>query len=674
MTVRTHSEYDAYIPDAATGNSARIVLLKAERMDLAGAVRTYVDAIVRSEGGLGAFSFIRVSGDGAAVFPKRLAQNAPALCSALASPVAQWIAQKGSGAHLVADLFEQDEVLSNAMQTANATLRALPGASPYEVLFSEGERYASVTPYVRDKSVVDLNPGLGYGLNTLRNVASRISAEIPEFSRAMYPRIETVAEPSQVALWLDADPARLDEIVAHCRSSISKHGCIVLSIRDERAKSALERFDARFEPMVRPGAGSLGALDEWLALIDVQCGGARTAEESPHYVAPDPPRKLRILFALRPSAESVFGGDVVQVRQTVDALRRRGHTVELSTAPRLQAAGFDIVHLTNLTSPEETLPQAESVQGFGGPVVLMPIFIDHADETVWGMATSLGVFLQSQDDADLHDKLALLERRSIVVPNIDAPPKRNDIFPGYTEKQQRILQLVDFVIANAHSEMHRLYRYLACNLPYAIAPSAVDAGLYGTHRRAEFLETYGFADFVVMPGRYEPRKNQLLLFEAIKRLGYPLVCVGNNREPAFAHAVRSYRPGNAVYFSHMSESELAALFAAARVVAVPSWDEVVSLTSLNGAVSEASLVLTRNSYEHEYFRDDAEYCDPASVESIRAALERAWTTHDERSERRRMLSERVRREYNWDVSAASTEAAYYRALQARRRREPSRAV
>lgn len=674
MILRTHGEYDAYIADATIANPARIVLLKAERMDLAGAVRTFVDAVVVSGAGVAAFPFIRILGDGAAVFPKRLAQSAASTCAALAGPVTQWIAQKGAGAHLVADIFEQHDQLSQAMQTANSTLRALPGISPFDVLFSEGERYACVTPYVREKTVVDLNPGLGYGINTLRNVASRISAEIPEFSSAMYPRIERPAESSQVALWLDADPARLDEIVARCRSFVGERGRIVLSVRDEGAKALLERLGARCEPMRRPGAESLGSLDESLAVLDFPHGGAGAAQGTSQSVTQHAPRKLKILFALRPSAESVFGGDVVQVRQTVEALRRRGHTVELSTAPRLQATGFDVVHLSNLTSPEETLPQAESLQGFAGPVVLMPIFIDHADETVWGMSTSLAAFLQSQDDADLREKLTLLERRAITVPNVDAPPKRNDIVPGYTEKQRRILQLVDLVVANAHSEMHRLYRYLACNLPYAIAPSAVDADLYGTHRRAEFLQAYGFDDFVVMPGRYEPRKNQLLLFEAVKRLGYPLVCVGSNRDVAFAHAVRAYRPGNAVYFSHMNESDLADLFAAARIVVAPSWDEVVSLTSLNGAVSETSLVLTRNSYEHEYFRDDAEYCDPASVDSIRAALERAWTTHDERLERRRALSDRVRREYNWDASAAATEAAYYRALQGRRRREPSHAV
>lgn len=666
-----HAEHDAYIADVASVPSPRIVLLKAERMDLAGAVRSYVDAVVASDQGLTVFPFIRIASDGAAVFPKRIAHAAPAICEALAAPIAQWAAQKGTQAHLVADLFEEHAVLRSAIETANSTFRALPGASPYEVLFSEAERYACATPYVCRRAAVDLNPGLGYGINTLRDVASHVSADLPEFARAMYPSIAGARTGhAQVALWLDADPARLEEIVERCTGLVVPGGTVLVSVRDERAKRVLEERGATVTAMQRPGAESLGPLDEWLAVFrkPVQIAAEISNSEPRLAVTESASRKLKVLFALRPSAQSIFGGDVVQVRETAEALRRRGHVVELATSPQIQTSGFDIVHLSNLTVPDETLAQAESVRNFAGPVVLMPIFIDHADETTWGMATSLAVFLQSQDEPDLRRKLEMLEQRALSVPNFEAPPKRSDIVPGYTQKQQRILELVDFVIANAHSEMHRVYRYLRCNIPYAIAPSAVDADLYGTHARTQFIDEYGFADFVLMPGRYEARKNQLMLFEAAKDLGYPLVCVGSNREAAFGHAVRAYRPGNAVYFSHLPERSLAGLFAAARVVVAPSWDEVVSLTSLDAAVSEASLVLTRNSYEHEYFRDDAEYCDPASVSSIRSALQRAWTTHEERAERRRLLAGRVRQEYNWDASAAATEAAYYRVLASRLRR------
>lgn len=673
MTVDVHEAYEAYIPGITMAEDARIVLLKAEVLNLCGTERTYVDAIVGSVSALSAIPFIGISQQRLPVFPKCFADASPATCAALSDPIARWIAQKGTQAHLVADVFHQHALLLAAIEAVKQVPRALPGLSAYDLLFTEAERYANVTPFVHGRSVVDFNPGFGYGANTLRHVASRISAEIPQFARSMHDAVLPVNAPAQVALWLDADPAHLEAILDRCRTGIEPGGTAVISVRDANARDILASMGACVTAMHRPGADALGALNEWLAVFPYtsapSAAPARSSAACQHTG-----RKLKILFALRPSAESIFGGDVVQVRQTVEALRRRGHTVELSTRPQLESAGFDIVHLSNLTAPEETLAQAESVRNFTGPVVLMPIFIDHADETVWGMATSLAAFVQSGDERDLHEKLNLLERRALSIPNLQAPPGRNDIVPGYTQAQRRIVELVDFVIANAHSEMHRIYRYLACDVPYAVAPSAVDARLYGAHRREEFVEAYGFADFVVMPGRYEPRKNQLLLFQALRDLDYPLVCVGSNRDAAFAQAVRAFRPAGATYFAHLAEDALAALFAAARIVVAPSWDEVVSLTSLNGAISEASLVLTRNSYEHEYFQDDAEYCDPASVASIRSALQRAWNTHDERRGRRERLAERVRLQYNWDASAAATEAAYYRALSSRRRKGGSDVV
>ncbi len=240
---------------------------------------------------------------------------------------------------------------------------------------------------------------------------------------------------------------------------------------------------------------------------------------------------------------------------------------------------------------------------------------------------------------------------------------------GYTQMQRATLDVVDFLVANAHSEMHRLYRYLTCEIPYSVAPSCANPRIYGKHAKAKFVERFGFEDFVLMAGRYEGRKNQLNFLQATRDLGFPVLCIGNNYHATFGKILRIHRPGTAAYIGHLPEDQLAGAFAAARVVAIPSWDEVVSLTSLNAAISGASMVLTRNSYEHEYFADDAEYCDPGSVVSIASAVRRAWETHEARSERRELLAERVTAQYNWDRSAALTEEAYYRVLHHNPRRE-----
>ncbi len=669
MSARLHRDYAAYSsrqqPFKAT--SVQLASLKLEAITVAQNRREYVDALLIDSSEIVPVPFIRIAQNGEIVLHDFHVPLGDALCSWLKQTVTQWRAQKAADADLEADLFFKDEEFSETFAaSAQVVRRAFPGMSTYPMLFHEAERYANVSPYVCKRTVVDFNPGYGYGISTLRGVASSVAAStnsLQQIAKRLRPQVSELPPGSRcdVAVYLDAPESQLEDTVALLRDAVGPNGLAIVSLSGSNAKQCLQELGADVMPMSRAGADAFGAFDEWLGVF------SRASKST--YVVPEATsstivseRQLRILFGLRPTAELMFGGDVVQVRETAEALRERGHFVEIQTAPQLNASGFDVVHLTNITVPNETLSQARSVADFSGPVVLMPIFTDHGDEAGWGMHVSRALFLSSEDNDDLAVKLQALENRALSMAEFMPPPQRSGMIPDYEALQRAVLPYVDFAVANAHSEMHRFYRYLGCDVPYAVAPSCANPLIYGEHQKQRFIERFGLSDFVLLPGRYEHRKNQLMFFQAASALRLPLVCIGRNYDGLFGSAMRMHRPGDAVYIGHLPEEDLAGAFAAARVVAVPSWDEVVSLTSLNAAISMASMVLTRNSYEHEYFADDAEYCDPASVSSIREALRRAWETHEARAERRTRLAERVIKEYTWKNAAAATEAAYYRVL------------
>lgn len=669
MSERIHRDFQAYCPRVPVLEKAQLFSLKLERADIANVRRLYVDALLLSGKHIIPVPFILVTNDGAAVLHEHHRALHAEVRKWLQKTVTVWVATKKPDANLVADVFEKDaSTRDEILNAANDPNRAFPALAPYAALFNEAERYANLSPFVLGRSVQDHNPGFGYGVRTLAAAASAVSAPSQVFAdltRRLRPRLREASGRADVSVWLDAPREHVAEIVDRLRAATSPSGVAIVSQRGDDAAAELRSAGAEVLQMSRPGCNGLGVLDEWLGIfrnharkyIDVSlpAGPAATGVSASK-------RPLRVLFALRPSAQSVFGGDVVQVRETAEALRRRGHFVEISMALSLDASGFDIVHLTNITVPPETLPQAQSVAGFSGAVVLMPIFTDHSDEAVWGMNVTPAVYASHEGLEDLEAKLRTIEARALSVGSIMPPPQRSDIIEGYTGSQKATLDLVDFVIANADSEMHRLYRYLSCDVPYAVVPSCANPLVYGAHARDRFVARFGFEDFVLLAGRYEARKNQLNFFHAMADFGLPLLFIGNNYDASFGTLVRMHRPGNAAYIGHLAEEDLAGAFAAARIVAVPSWDEVVSLTSLNAAISGASMVLTRNSYEHEYFRDDAEYCDPGSVGSIASAVLRAWQTHDARAERRAHLVSRVASEYNWDKCAERTEQSYYRVL------------
>lgn len=667
MPPRFHRLYEPCVPRSRPlGAVPRIFSLKLERIAYGSAVQTFVDAVLLDGERAQSIPFVRIVG-GNPIFHRRHEPLGAVVLEGLGKALASWAAGKPAGESLAFDVLTRDAALEALLADEAPGAPVVPGLAVYQRVFDVVDRYAHLAGRIGGRDVLDLWPGSGLGASGVahfaRSYAAWARASHEAAARFALHALES-SEPRRtfdVVAALDVPPGDLAAIVDLARGKIARDGRILLSSRGAAGAEALRGLGSSVRPLTRLGAEALGPLDEsmtWLEPLP-RVYAAPPLAASPVSTARSP---LKILFVLRSSARRAFGGDVVQVQRTAESLRARGHRVEVTMEPGPAAEGFDIVHLSNLTSPDETLQQARGVARFQGPVVLMPIFTDHSDETAWGMAATQAVFLSADDEAGLSARLDDVAARRVSVNGMNPPPARNDVMPQYTAMQIEIMRHVDFLVANAYSEVHRIYRYLAPGIPFAIAPSCVDASTYGAHARERFVDTYGLRDFVLVTGRIEPRKNQLMVMHAMRDEPLKLVCVGSNAEGLYGVLVRMHRQEKVIILGHMTEAELAGAYAAARVVALPSWDEVVSLSALNAAVSGPSLVLSRNSYEHEYFRDDAEYCDPGNAADIARAIRRAWETHDVRAERRAALVERVKCEYAWERAAEATEAAYYRVL------------
>jgi glycosyltransferase involved in cell wall biosynthesis len=99
--------------------------------------------------------------------------------------------------------------------------------------------------------------------------------------------------------------------------------------------------------------------------------------------------------------------------------------------------------------------------------------------------------------------------------------------------------------------------------------------------------------------------------------------------------------------------------ASAAVHALPSWQELPGLASLEAASSGARVVVGTRGCEREYFGPDADYADPAQPETIRAAVLRAL----ERGPRAPGDALELRlRALTWRRHAEATLDAYERAI------------
>jgi glycosyltransferase involved in cell wall biosynthesis len=338
-----------------------------------------------------------------------------------------------------------------------------------------------------------------------------------------------------------------------------------------------------------------------------------------------------VLLYISPAVLQDPGGGEVQLRKTAEYLRRAGVDARLMDAWHDRIESARCLHLFG-TLPEH-VAMARVARRRGVPVVLSPIsWYDwrmslRAEPTWWRRLRAAG---------------GLCTRR---------------LWRSCPSWRRELLHLADCLLPNSQAEAEQLVCYFGVPRErIAVVPNGVEERF--AHGDASRFETeFGVRDFVLMTGRIEPRKNQLGLIRALRDTSLPLVLVG---DPHIDHA--SYfaecrvAAGPTVRFVPRLDHDsamLAAAYAAARVVALPSWFETPGLTALEGALAGANVVVTAIGSAKEYFGRHAWYVRPDDPAGIRRAVVGAW-----QAPRRAELCEHVRRNFLWTAVAQCTGRVY----------------
>ena len=132
--------------------------------------------------------------------------------------------------------------------------------------------------------------------------------------------------------------------------------------------------------------------------------------------------------------------------------------------------------------------------------------------------------------------------------------------------------------------------------------------------------------FVLQAGRIEPSKNQAMLCWALKNTSLPIVLIGGRQHwPSYAELCKAISGDRLTIIDHLPQELLASAYAAAAVHTLPSWMETCGLVSLEAALCGTPLVGSLFGHELEYLEGDAWTCDPGDPDSIRQAVEAAWS-------------------------------------------------
>ena len=347
---------------------------------------------------------------------------------------------------------------------------------------------------------------------------------------------------------------------------------------------------------------------------------------------------MRVLFQIRPDHGEQAGGDTVHAVRTAEELQALGVEADVCGGLAPDLSEYDLVHLFNTELVEPTFRHTLRARAAGLPIVLTPIF--------WRPPLE-------------DESFAAFERRNLA--------RRDDVM------RHVAIGLADALTPPSRIELDRITAgFPAVPQVREVVPVGVDA-VFGAGDGERFCMRHRvpLRGFVLCVGRLEARKNQLRLIEACHRLDAPLVLIGaeydDRREYASACREQAERLGVDVRFlSFVTQEEVVDAYAAARVHALPSLWETVGLSSLEAAAGGCNVVSTQNCGVREYVGARAWYCDPESVDSIRAAVAAALAAP---------LGDRLRDEivsrYPWSIAAEKLGALYESVMSGKREHDGS---
>ncbi len=340
-----------------------------------------------------------------------------------------------------------------------------------------------------------------------------------------------------------------------------------------------------------------------------------TKKESPVTTTYNPKKAvkpLRILMQNRTATFSARGGDTVVLEHLRDGLIARGCNVTVDLTGHADPRNFDLVHLFNFATPELTRERAEAAVKAGVPFVVTTLYeeVPEFHNQSQAVATRLKEYVARRQDKEFWEKYKI---------NLALVPRAARFDNDWVATHAAAL------FANGESERKAIER----DYPKAKTPTVIPLGHeVGAHVGPEaFIKEYGVSDFVLCVGRFESRKNQLMLLKALEHSELTVVFAsgGFTYQPDYTEAIRSFkRKGRTIVLDRLSPEMLSSAYAACKVHVLASWFELPGLVSLEAAAHGKNVVATRTGTTADYLGTSAFYCLPWDEDSIEAAVSAAY--------------------------------------------------
>jgi len=358
---------------------------------------------------------------------------------------------------------------------------------------------------------------------------------------------------------------------------------------------------------------------------------------------------IKVLMLNRSDAFLRPGGDTVQMVKTKQYLERYGINVDVFCGYPLKVNldDYDLFHVFNIQTYKETLRQVMEIRrSTKKPIVLSTIY--------W----SFGEVLEKDWFVNFVIPASWKWHYfSLLVGTENAYRFYLRRLKEAKVTQRIILNSVDLLIPNSEGEKKLLIEEFGISgTKVRVIPNGVDDEVFDSNKVSfhEAFKKLGVKDFVLEVGRIEPCKNQIALITQVPGQ-IPLVFVGRKGHEGYYKRVKNLAAlrGNVFFFEEVEHDSLPIFYALAKVHALPSLRETPGLVSLEAGIMGCNIVSTNRGPTYEYFGEHAWYCDPCKPESVKNAVEKAFS-----ATKSGVLQSRIKERFTWKIVAKETLEVY----------------
>lgn len=284
-------------------------------------------------------------------------------------------------------------------------------------------------------------------------------------------------------------------------------------------------------------------------------------------------KDTRVLITTYQSAFLRPGGGEAELHNLVEVLRQLGISADLYGSTSMTIDAYDVV--LHFSVQGESYEFVHSIKKMGKKVILWP--------NLWWLKT-----------------------------------------PQETEAAfvESFLEMADVVIFKSMSELSNVSNYISLNnTKYEIVPWHIDKEYLEPAQPDYFRKLYGLNEYILWVGVIEEGKNQLAAINSLYDYHIPLVFIGSQRDKKYFDECRNSAPDDALFLPFMRQGSdvLRSAYMGCSVYMELSSDPA-GLSSLEAALYEKPMVLSKNTWSIEEFGDDVALVDPESKSEITQAI------------------------------------------------------